>query len=141
MKSRAVLAFAGSALFATLAPAKQDVDRSLFRERTSFLGRGTSMLPTLPESCRLALVRVPLAEIKVGLLDGDVIATRLHGKKVTHRAVQRLPDGSIVTWGDNNPAPDRGTTNETNYVGLILSYEHPGSVGEALVPAARSPRS
>src|SRR4051812_23271440 len=110
MKTRAVLAFAGSVCFTVLAAAQRDDARLLFRERTSFLGQGTSMLPTLPESCRLAVVRVPFEQVRVGPRDGDVITTRLHGKKVTHRAVRRLADGSIVTWGDNNSGPDPGVT-------------------------------
>ncbi len=140
MKTRAVLAFAGSVLLPVLVFAQPANERLLFRERTSFLGRGTSMLPTLPESCRLAVVRVPFAEVKVGLLDGDVITTRLNGKKVTHRAVQRLPDGSIVTWGDNNPAPDQKVTTEANYVGVIASFEDPATPGIAALPPQRSPR-
>jgi signal peptidase I len=141
MKTRAVLAFAGSVFFSGLAFAEPDGDRLLFRERTSFLGQGTSMLPTLPESCRLAVVRVPFAKVKVGLLDGDVITTRLNGRKVTHRAVRHLVDGSIVTWGDNNPAPDRVVTTEANYVGVITSFEDPATPGVAAIPARRSPRS
>lgn len=140
MQIRAVLAFAGSALFSSLGYAQDGGERSLFPERTSFLGQGTSMLPTLPESCRLTVVRVPWAKIKVGLLDGDVITTRLHGRKVTHRAVRRLPDGSIVTWGDNNAGPDRDVTTETNYVGVIVSYEDPAKPGTASAPAARVSR-
>ncbi len=46
MKTRAVLAFAGSVFLPVLAFAQPDNGRLLFRERTSFLGQGTSMLPT-----------------------------------------------------------------------------------------------
>lgn len=141
MNTRAALALAGGVWIATLATALPAADRTLFRDRTILHGEGKSMLPTFPESCRLVVVRVPLAEVKVGLLDGDVISTRYRGRNVVHRAVRRLPDGRLVTWGDNNPAPDRDITTETNYVGIVVAFEHPGSPGEPRRPAARAPRA
>lgn len=139
MKLRVVLALAGSVLLLTALPA-QEADRTLFRERTSIHGQGKSMLPTLPAACVLALVRVPFAEIKVGLLDGDVISTRINGRNVLHRAVARRPDGSIVTWGDNNPQPDAVITTERNYIAVIIGYEDPARPGEVQRLASRAPR-
>src|SRR5690348_14767119 len=112
MNTRAALAMAGSVWLVALATALPGADRTLYRDRTTLHGEGKSMLPTFPEACRLVVVRVAFAEIKVGLLDGDVISTRYQGRNVVHRAVRRLPDGSLVTWGDNNPSPDRETTTE-----------------------------
>ena len=140
MNTRAALALAGSVWLVALVTALPGSDRTLFRDRTTLYGEGKSMLPTFPEGCRLVVVRVPIAEVKVGSIDGDVISTRYRGRNVVHRAVQRRPDGSLVTWGDNNPAPDRETTTETNYVGVVVAFEHPGSPGEARLPAARAPR-
>lgn len=110
--------------------------------RTCLIGMGRSMLPTLPEYCRMVVVRIPFAEISVGELDGDIIVTRLNGGSVVHRAVGRRPDGSLVTHGDNNPGVDADVTTEENYVGVVTGFERPGSVGELLVPAPRfrSPR-
>lgn len=140
MNTRAALAMAGSVWLAALATALPGADRTLFRDRTTLYGEGKSMLPTFPGGCRLIVVRVPLAEVKVGPLDGDVISTRYRGRNVVHRAVRRLPDGSVVTWGDNNAAPDRETTNEANYVGIVVAFEHPAAPGETRLPAARAPR-
>jgi hypothetical protein len=140
MNTRAAFAMAGSVWLAALATALPGSDRTLFRDRTTLHGAGKSMLPTFPESCRLVVVRVPFAEVRVGLADGDVISTRYHGRNIVHRAVRRLPDGSLVTWGDNNLSPDRETTTETNYVGVVVAYEHPATPGETKAPAARDPR-
>lgn len=106
-------------------------------ERTCMIGTGRSMLPTLPEICRMVVVRVPLDEVKAGARDGDIIATRLNGIEVVHRAVSRRPDGSLVTRGDNNAQPDTDVTTERNYVGVVVGFEKPGAVGELLVPAPR----
>ncbi len=140
MNTRAALAMAGSVYLAVLATALPGADRTLFRDRTTLYGEGKSMLPTFPEGCRLVVVRVPFSEVKVGLLDGDVISTRYRGRNVVHRAVRRLADGSLVTWGDNNATPDRETTTEANYVGIVVAFEHPASPGQAKSPAARAPR-
>lgn len=140
MKFRVVLALAGSVLSLSALPA-QEADRTLFRERTSIHGQGKSMLPTLPEACVLALVRVPFAEIRVGLLDGDVISTRINGRNIMHRAVARRPDGGIVTWGDNNPQPDAGVTTEQNYIAVVIGYEDPAKPGEVQRLASRAPRA
>lgn len=107
------------------------------QDRTCLIGTGPSMLPTLPEYCRLVIVRVPLGEVYVGEFDGDIIATRLNGSNVVHRAIERRPDGSLVTRGDNNSEPDAGATTEQNYVGVVIGFEKPGSVGELLEPAPR----
>ena len=107
-------------------------------ERTAMTGNGRSMLPTLPEACRLVVLRVPIGEVRVGALDGDIISTRLNGVGVVHRAVRRLHDGSIVTRGDNNPGPDSMLTTERNYVGVVIGFEKPGSTGELSTPAPRS---
>lgn len=101
------------------------------------IGRGRSMLPTLPEYCRMVVVRIPLREVRVGELDGDIVATRLNGNIVVHRAVGRRPDGSLVTRGDNNPEADRGVTTAQKYVGVVVGFEKPGSVGELVEPAPR----
>jgi hypothetical protein len=105
--------------------------------RTCLIGMGRSMLPTLPEYCRLVVVRVPLADVSVGEFDGDIIATRLNGRNVVHRVITRRPDGSLVTRGDNNPETDAGVTTAQNYVGVVVGFEKPGSVGELLEPAPR----
>lgn len=94
------------------------------------------MLPTLPEACRLVLVRIPFAEVRVGRLDGDLVSTRLNGKNITHRAVARLPDGRLVTWGDNNSKPDPLPTGESNYVGIVAGFEPVNRPGELVRPAA-----
>jgi hypothetical protein len=106
-------------------------------ERTALVGRGRSMLPTLPEACRLVVVRVPLREVRVGVADGDIVATRLNGVRVIHRAVERRPDGSLVTWGDNNARHDPLPTTEQNYVGIVIGFETPGQAGELVPPAPR----
>jgi hypothetical protein len=106
-------------------------------ERTCLVGTGRSMLPTLPEFCRLVVMRVPLNEIKAGNQDGDIIVTRLNGRVLVHRAISHRADGSVVTRGDNNPGPDAGATTERNYVGLVLGFEKPGTVGELLAPGPR----
>ena len=99
-------------------------------ERTSLVGTGRSMMPTLPERCLLAVVRVPFAEIRTGSGDGDIIATRVNGVTVTHRAIARLEDGSVVTQGDNNARADPVVTTEQNYLGVVVGFEKPGTVGE-----------
>lgn len=107
------------------------------QERTCMIGRGPSMLPTLPEHCRLVVVRIPLADVSAGEFDGDIVVTRLNGSSVVHRAIGRRPDGSLVTRGDNNPEADPGVTNERNYVGIVVGFEKPGAVGELQEPAPR----
>ena len=107
------------------------------RERTCLIGMGPSMLPTLPEYCRLVVVRVPLGEVNVGELDGDIVVTRLNGSNVVHRAISRRSDGRLVTRGDNNPKADSGVTTKRNYVGVVTGFEKPGTVGELLAPAPR----
>lgn len=133
-----LLAF-GAAL--VLGPATRPADsRLLFHERTALRGEGRSMLPTLPESCRMALVRVPFAEVRAGPTDGDVITVRVNGKSITHRAVRRLPDGRIVTWGDNNPRPDPTPIAERNYVAVVVGFENPARPGELALLASRPAR-
>lgn len=95
------------------------------------------MLPTLPAECRIVVVRIPFGEVRVGVEDGDIIATRLNGLDVVHRAIGRLSDGSLVTRGDNNPRHDPLVTTERNYVGVVTGFEKPGTIGELLVPASR----
>ncbi|HWA25063.1 MAG TPA: S24/S26 family peptidase [Lacunisphaera sp.] len=107
-------------------------------QRTCLFGSGRSMLPTLPTVCRVVVVRVPFAEVRADAQDGDIIATRLNGLGVTHRAVARLPDGSLVTQGDNNGRADAGLTTGLNYVGVVVGFEQPGTVGELVAPAPRS---
>jgi hypothetical protein len=129
MNFRAILTLAAGLLLPVLADAAPD--------RTVLAGTGRSMLPTLPEACRLVVVRIPFDEIRVGESDGDIVATRLHGISVVHRAVGRLADGSLVTRGDNNPAPDEASTSEANYVGVVRGFEEPGEPGKLAMPAAR----
>lgn len=132
MNLRAVLTLVGGLLLPALAAGQPGADR------TVLTGTGRSMLPTLPVECRLVVVRVRFDDIKVGEADGDIVATRLNGVRVIHRAIGRLPDGSLVTRGDNNAGPDTGLTTEQNYVGVVLGFEEPGAVGKLVIPAARS---
>lgn len=132
MNLRAILTLSGGLLLPALVAGQESVDR------TVLTGSGKSMLPTLPEECRMVVVRVRFGEIKVGETDGDIVATRLNGVAVVHRAIGRLPDGSLVTRGDNNAQPDAGVTTERNYVGVVLGFEEPGAIGRLVIPAARS---
>lgn len=106
-------------------------------DRTVLLGTGKSMLPTLPEECRLVVVRIPFGQVRVGATDGDIVATRIEGLNVVHRAVGRRADGSLVTRGDNNPEADALATTERNYVGVVRGFEGSAEIGQLLVPAAR----
>ncbi len=105
--------------------------------RTVLAGTGSSMLPTLPEACRLVVVRVPFGDIRVGENDGDIVVTRLRGIRVIHRAVGRRADGSLITRGDNNPGADALATTEENYIGVVHGFEEPGEVGQLTIPSAR----
>lgn len=114
---------------------------SLFaHERTAMFCSGKSMLPTLPEHTRVVVVASPFADLKVDPEKGDIVVTRYRGMMICHRAVGRNEDGAIITQGDNNRTVDPFPTSALNYVGVIVAYEKPGAVGEAVKPAARSPR-
>ena len=104
-------------------------------ERTCMIGTGRSMLPTLPEFCRMLIERIPFDQVRVGERDGDIVATRLNGRDVTHRAIARRSDGSVITRGDNNSEADSVATTERNYVGVVVGFEKPGTVGELMVPS------
>ena len=134
MNLRAVLTLAGGLLLPALVAAQLGADR------TVLTGMGRSMLPTLPEECRLVVVRVPFAEIRANEIDGDIVATRVQGVCVVHRAIGHLPDGSLITRGDNNPGADAAVTTERNYVGVVLGFEEPGAVGQLISPPARRSR-
>jgi signal peptidase I len=131
MRFRAILTFAGGLLLSAVAAAQPGADRTVMSVT------GSSMRPTFSGECRLVVVRVPFDDIKVGEVDGDIVATRLNGVNVVHRAVGRLPDGSLVTQGDNNPGPDAIVTTERNYVGVVRGFEDPGAVGQLVTPAPR----
>jgi hypothetical protein len=135
MNLRVLLMLAGGLLLPVLVAGQSGADRAVMA------GTGRSMLPTLPGECRLVVVRVPFSDIKVGEADGDIVATRLNGVSVVHRAIRRLADGSLVTRGDNNPEPDAVVTTERNYVGVVLGFEEPGAIGKLVAPAARRTRA
>ena len=128
MNLRALLTLTGGLLLPALAAGRPAHDR------TVLAGTGRSMLPALPEACRLVVVRVPFEDVHADETDGDVVATRLRGINVVHRAIGRLPDGSLITRGDNNPGADAILTTARNYVGIVVGFEEPGSAGHVLAP-------
>lgn len=104
-------------------------------DRVFMISEGASMLPTLPVYARIVVEAVPFDNVKIDSVDGDIIATRLSGMVIVHRAVAKLDDGSIVTRGDNNAHADAISTAKANYIGIVRGYEDVKRVGELIVPA------
>lgn len=131
MNLRGFLSLAGGLLAPVLVAGELAADRAVM------IDTGRSMLPTLPVECGVVVVRVPFEEVRVGERDGDIVATRLNGVSVIHRAIGRRPGGSLVTQGDNNRRPDAMVTTERNYVGVLVGFEDPGAMGKLVTPPAR----
>ena len=75
-----------------------------------------SMEPALFRGDMLVLKGIPFDEISTGKEDGDIIVYICPdsepkcpdgNKLIVHRVFSKNPDGTLTTWGDNNPAHDR----------------------------------
>lgn len=78
-----------------------------------------SMEPTYDEKDWLIFQRVPFGQVRIG----DVISFYCpeDGVPITHRVVEKLKDGRLVTKGDNNPLPDPWTVSMENFRGMLIA--------------------
>ncbi len=74
-----------------------------------------SMLPNLDRGDMLILKGVDVGELKAGRTDGDIIVYVCPSdnpgcppgnKLIVHRLYKINEDGTLVSWGDNNPSAD-----------------------------------
>ncbi|MCK5234038.1 MAG: signal peptidase I [Candidatus Aenigmarchaeota archaeon] len=75
-----------------------------------------SMEPTLFRGDMLVLKGITFDAISTGKEDGDIVVYICPNsepkcpdgdKLIVHRVFKKNPDGTLTTWGDNNPAYDR----------------------------------
>ena len=54
---------------------------------------------------------------------GDIISFRcpIDGEPVTHRVLRRLPDGRLITRGDDNPLADPWTIGPEQFRGMLIA--------------------
>ncbi len=81
-----------------------------------------SMLPTLDRGDLLVVKGVTFEEIVAGRKNGTIIVYRhpVDGRLIVHRVYEKLPDGTLRTWGDNNPVPDPWVVPIENVVGKVM---------------------
>lgn len=83
-----------------------------------------SMSPTIPVN---SVVIVQKGVFRVG----QVITFNTSNGVVTHRLIERRPDGSLVTKGDANRTPDPGLLQRPNVIGGVIAA--PPLIGYVLV--------
>jgi signal peptidase len=81
-----------------------------------------SMLPTIDKGDLLIVKGVTFDEIIAGRLNGTIIVYRhpIDGRLIVHRVYKKFEDGTLQTWGDNNPSPDNWRVPMENVVGKIV---------------------
>lgn len=81
-----------------------------------------SMLPTIDKGDLLIVKGVSFDEIQAGRLNGTIIVYRhpFDGRLIVHRVYKKFEDGTLQTWGDNNPAPDDWRVSMENVVGKVV---------------------
>ncbi len=81
-----------------------------------------SMLPTIDRGDLLIVKGVTFEEIRAGRLNGTIIVYHhpVDGRLIVHRVYKKFEDGTLQTWGDNNPSPDAWRVPMENVVGRVV---------------------
>ena len=81
-----------------------------------------SMLPALDVGDMLVLKGYPINELHAGRSDGDIIVYYQPdmNKLIVHRLYMINDDGSLKTWGDNNPKQDYWNVQPEWVIGKVI---------------------
>ncbi len=81
-----------------------------------------SMVPTLNRGDLLIVKGVTFNDIVAGRQNGTIIVYKspVDGRLIVHRVYEKFPNGTLRTWGDNNPVPDPWLVSMKNVVGKVV---------------------
>ncbi len=80
-----------------------------------------SMLPTIHRGDLLIVEHVSFNQIVAGRRNGTIIVYRApNGMLIVHRVWKKYKNGTLWTWGDNNPFPDPWKITMKDVIGKVV---------------------